>query len=284
MANRVALQLAILAVMPVAQSSFAQPAEPPGILASTPASSTLSLRYSEMMAATPTGAQDAGQALPGDQKKARDGWEFEFAPYVWGASLRSHVDVGPVSTTADACFTDLLKDLEMAAMFRFEGRRNPWGFYLETLYLSLEDDTRKFGMDVDLDFTQLDVDFGGMYRFGGDWPHFDLMLGGRYTHLGTDISIGPTDLDGTDDFVSPVVGGRFQTLLHEKWVLSIKADFAGFGVGEAPDLTWGATSIIGYRLSERTTLGFGYRYYDVRVSDDLDVVYHGPMVGVAWQF
>jgi opacity protein-like surface antigen len=62
---------------------------------------------------------------------------------------------------------------------------------------------------------------------------------------------------------------------------------SGFGVGDAADLAWGVSGLLGYRLSERMTLGFGYRFYDIDYDKDkLDahIQYHGPIVGMAFHF
>jgi len=233
--------------------------------------------------------------LPDSHVDKKGEWEFTLAPYLWASSLRTHVDVGPISTMSEACFTDLLKDLDMGAMMGFEGRKGRWGFFFDALYLSLGDDARARigpfkarGLDVDAEFTQAEIDFGGMYRFGDPERAFDLMVGGRYTHLETEVSVGPfIDLDETQDFVAPVVGGRLLFELSVRWLMSFKTDFGGFGVGDAADLSWGATGIIGYRISHRTILGFGYRFYDAEFDKskvDLDVQYHGPIVGMAFSF
>jgi len=222
-------------------------------------------------------------------------WEFEIAPYLWATSLKTDVSLGPISVTSDACFTDLLKDLDFAAMMRFEGRKDRWGFYLEGMYVNLNDDGRakvgpfRFrGLETEVRFIQASLDFGGMYRFGDSGRSFDVLFGGRYAHLETTASLGPLGGDTNNtDWVTPVIGGQMQLELAEKWLFSLKADMGGFSVGDAPDLTWGATALLGYRYSECATIGFGYRYYDIHSDDgddNLDIRYHGPMVGVAFRF
>jgi len=103
-----------------------------------------------------------------------------------------------------------------------------------------------------------------------------------------DVSVGPfLDVDESRDFWAPVIGGRLTYALSETWVLSLAGDAGGFGVGDAADLSWGLTGIVGYRLDDRTTLAFGYRFYDIEFSDrdlDLDLQFHGPVVGLAFRF
>lgn len=238
----------------------------------------------------------ANEPEPASMEDSRDGWRFTLAPYFWASSIRSEISDGRSSATTEACFSELLKDLDLAGQLRFEGlRNNRWGFYLDGTYLQLGDDStvrvgrfRLRGIDFETEITQAWLDFGGMYRFGKLGRSFDIMLGGRYVHLATEVSAGSLlDRDNSEDTVSPVVGGRLEWSLTDRWILSVRGDVGGFGVDDAADVVWGATGLVGYRLNERATLGFGYRYYDIGTSGgdvDVDVVYHGPIVGVAFHF
>ncbi len=238
----------------------------------------------------PVDQDDEPAAAPPPERSKE--WEFIFAPYLWTMSLRADVDAGPISATVDECFTELAKDLEFAAQARFEGLRDDrWGFFLDGTYLNLGADSRAKvgpfrvrGIGVDVQFTQAWLDFGGMYRFGKRGRSFDLMVGGRYNYLATDTSIAFIDVDDSKDVVAPVVGGRVEYALSDKWLASLKGDVSGFGVDDAADLTWGVTGLLAYRINDRTMLGFGYRYYDIRVGSDFDFQYYGPMVGVAFRF
>lgn len=277
----VCLNVAILpCVAQVGREGGAQP----------PASGSLKLTGYQEAPDQPAPASDGASAPP-----KKGDWEFELSPYLWMASLRTTVDDGTTTATAEACFTDLVENLDLGAMLRFEGRHSSrWGFFVEGLYLKLGDDTRVRvgparvrGINVDATVTQAEVDFGGLYSFGGNGRALDFLFGGRYTHLGTEIDIGPLPTrESTSDFVAPLVGGRVRLTLSEKWLFSIKADAAGFNVGDAPDITWGVTGVLGYRLNDNAVLGIGYRYYDISTNDDtdIDVSYHGPVIGVAFTF
>lgn len=241
-------------------------------------------------------SETAPEVEPEPAKEAPKEWEFTLAPYVWMMSINADVDAGPVSTEADICFTDLLKNMDMAAQVRFEGlRKQRWGFYLDWTYVQLSNDVRARigpfkvrGLDVDARFTQSWLDFGGMYRFGEKGRSLDVMLGGRYTYLAADVSVGPfLDVDKSKDFVALVVGARVEYALTDKWLVSVRGDIAGFGIGDAANLTWGVTGLLGYRLTEHATLGFGYRYYHIDYSSgalSTDLQFHGPLVGIAFQF
>jgi len=172
--------------------------------------------------------------------------------------------------------------------------KDRWGFYLDGTYISLSDDPRvkidRFpigGLEADVDFTQAWLDFGGIYQFGDPGCTFDLMAGGRWSYTSTDVSLGPFEVNSSEDYLTPVVGGRFEYALSERWLVSFKADFSEFGVDNGADLTWGVTGLLGYQLSDHTTVGFGYRYYDIDFDGgraDVDLKYYGPIVGLSFSF
>jgi hypothetical protein len=131
------------------------------------------------------------------------------------------------------------------------------------------------------------LDFGAMYRFGDVERSFDAFFGGRYAHVSTDLSIGPFwDSAGDSDFVSPIIGGRVQWAFTERWVGSLKGDVGGFDV-QGADLYWDATAALGYRFNKHMTLEMGYRVYDWDCGEgrrDLDLIFHGPIVGLVFRF
>ncbi len=85
--------------------------------------------------------------------------------------------------------------------------------------------------------------------------------------------------------MDPFLGGRLLLDLSEKWALSLRGDIGGFDVGS--ELTWNVTALLGYRLSETMTLGFGYRHLDIDYEDgDLvfDAQFSGPYLGLSIRF
>jgi hypothetical protein len=227
-------------------------------------------------------------------RREADDWQLTLSPYLWMTSLRAEVQAGPASSTTEECFSELLEQMDIGGQLRFEGHNGAWGFYLDGTYMKLSGDARARigpfrvrGLGVDADFTQAWLDFGGMYRFGEEGRSLDVMLGGRYAYVGVDVSVGPfRTIDESEDFVSPVIGGRLRYALSDTWLLSLAGDVGGFGIGDAADLDWSITGLLGCQLSERTTLGLGYRFYSLDYSKgglDLDLQFHGPVVGLSFQ-
>jgi hypothetical protein len=75
-------------------------------------------------------------------RKRSDDWEFSLSSYLCMTSLRAETEEGSVSRTAEACFSELLPQMDMGAQMRFEGPRH-WGFYLDGTCTSLGGDARR---------------------------------------------------------------------------------------------------------------------------------------------
>ena len=89
----------------------------------------------------------------------------------------------------------------------------------------------------------------------------EVRIVGLFTAVKSDIKFPSAPTRGTNEsWFDPVVGGRGTLLFGENWRARMAAVVGGFGIGEASELTWGTEAFVGYRLSELTTLWFGYRY------------------------
>jgi hypothetical protein len=97
------------------------------------------------------------------------------------------------------------------------------------------------------------------YRIVGK-PRFkaDYLIGLRYWHLGTTLTLQPqigSGFYGAANWVDAVQGARFQTLLTPKTMLTIAGD-AGAGGAR---LDYQVVGLLGYKL-KRVTLQGGWRY------------------------
>ena len=110
-------------------------------------------------------------------------WSFELAPYVWLSGVEVDAVIGPNAGSMDQDFGDILEDLEGGLMLAFEGRKDRWGFFTDTIFTALEDTQVVSGTTVTTDSDQLLLKVAGTYRFGNEDRHFDVMAGGRYVHL-----------------------------------------------------------------------------------------------------
>ena len=242
----------------------------------------------------------AGRDSPGEDDA---GWSFQLAPYVWMAGVKADAGVGPFESSGEADFIDLVKKLDIGAMLHFEGRKKRWGFILDGLYMNLgEDATARVGkvkvrgIDIEGGVKMALLEASVFYRFGDaglsfdrfekKGLSFDALAGVRALFVDVEIELGPLPTFSRDKWlVDPIIGGRFHMGLSERWLLSLRGDIGGFGVGS--ELTWNASALLGYRLSERTTLAFGYRYLAIDYSSgnlELDLEFSGPFLGISFGF
>ena len=111
----------------------------------------------------------------------------------------------------------------------------------------------------------------------------DALFGIRYWHLGTTLTLQPTQIkngfSGAANWVDGVGGARFQAFLTPKVTLAILGDAGGGGA----NLDYQVLGLLGYKL-KRVTIQGGWRYLVIhktpaeRAFADLD--FTGVIVGV----
>lgn len=235
-----------------------------------------------------------------------EAWEFTIIPYLWAAGIDGDVTVKGIKTSTDLSFSDIFENLDFGGMARFEATKGRWGLFFDPTYMKLSADGKfgpRRGIDVDVDIEMALVELGAFYRVferplaseSNRSVLLDVLGGGRYTHLKLGIDIDDpfgllsADVDKSKDWIDPIIGGRIQVGLTEKLDLRIRADIGGFGIGS--DFTWNLMATLGYSISERTTLWFGYRILDVDYDDgsgpnlfEYDINMSGPLAGLAITF
>jgi len=186
-----------------------------------------------------------------------------------------------------------------------EGHRDRWGLFLDTIHAKLSVDGRSALVRADVDVELAIVELGGFYRLReGSWSAdaepglnrvtFDVLGGGRYYHVDTDIDIkglGPfgvrIKVDDDEDWVDPIIGLRARADLTQKLFLKLRGDIGGFGISDSSDVSTQLLAAFGYQLNERWVILAGYRYLGVDYQDGgflLDVDISGPILGVAFTF
>lgn len=231
----------------------------------------------------------AEEAAPEDNSEE---WRLELAVYMWLSSITSTTDVGGKETTATTKFKDILDAVDFAGFTHFEAQRGKWGLFteLDFVKISAANDVRLKMMPLisvntagSLKETMLEL--GVLRSFDRERVGFDALAGARYFSFVTDAKFGPIDNSMTKDWIDPFFGGRLRFKLSEKWGASIRGDVGGFGLGS--ELTTNAAATLGYRISDRYSVGVGYRY--LRIEDDagrmeLTSETYGPTLGMAIRF
>jgi len=249
-----------------------------------------------------------GRAEPPPKKD----WEVEILPYAWLPSLDGSIEKPSGATEHFSIgLSDVLDSLDLAAFGRVNVRWRRWVGYMDGLYTKLGDDEsvqrRNIRIDADLELQMALAQLLGGYRiyarpgglFGSATPAderlfgIDLLVGVNYTWVKTELeldraAVGPIpererNLEVSDDWFAPAVGLRLHNDFSSRIRLETLASVGGFGVGDAPDLSWQLTTLLSYRFTDHWLVSIGHRLIAVE-GDNLDLRMHGALLGFGYRF
>jgi hypothetical protein len=257
---------------------------------------------------SPVAAEDAAPASAP--------WELSVTPYVWALSLKGDVGIGRIEADVDASFSDILDNLNVAAMLELELRKGRFGLLSDTIYANLEDDaaTGEDRLRIKATANMLIQGLAGTYRLG-TWQLADFAQAGplavtvdpyagiRYTYLDTELT-GRLDLpdlgvnarrttEANKHWVDPIVGLRTVWTLGARFSLILAGDVGGTSTNSQYSAQ--GVGLIGYRFGlfgqDNANLVVGYRALHQKYEDgdgrsrfDWDVTMHGPIAGLTITF
>jgi len=225
-----------------------------------------------------------------DTSPKEKNWEFNLAPfYLWAVSIDGDLTVMGNGQSLQADFDELASNLEGFFTVHFEGmHKSGFGFLTDVSYLNFGGQQATPGpppLTLDVDLTFVMAELAGIYRFNLNENALDLIFGGRYYGLDTEIDIVgvPPRVDKDKDWVDAMLGARYIWTITDKWDFIARGDI-GFG---GSDLAYNLAGLFNYQPWKHVSLLFGYRYMDVDYEDgsgaDLfkyDMTIHGPVFGV----
>ena len=132
---------------------------------------------------------------------APSAWRFEIAPFLWMAGVDGSSTIGPLESSFEADFDDIVGDLDFGFMLHAEADKGPWTILFDGMALDLGAEGQGLGGgDIDSDVEMVIIDLGVAYQFldlplGGsndaptNGPRLGLQVlgGARYTHLGIEV-------------------------------------------------------------------------------------------------
>jgi hypothetical protein len=222
-----------------------------------------------------------------------DGWQHEFAPYLWATGMDGTAGVGPVEASVDVGFSDILDSLEIGFLGTYRATKGPLSLTLDVVYMGLGETARGPGglvtADIDMDQTALEGTVGWALT-----ERFAVFGGLRYVDLSVDVQARTPQGDvrsagGNESWVDPIVGARYTLPLNDQWSLALRGDIGGFGVGS--DLAWQGVAAVRWQASPRIGVLGAYRYVDMDYEDGsgagffkYDMSISGPALGVVFTF
>jgi hypothetical protein len=203
---------------------------------------------------------------------AEKAYDIRIIPYLWLTSTSGDITVMGRTEEFEASFSDIVENMNIAFMLKLEASWKKFGLSIDGIYSDLEseNDTPLGTVTVNpsMFIAEADVTYN-VFQKEQVW-FLDVLGGVRYWNMETKISL-PTheDLENTRDWIEGVLGGRVRVCLSPKWEIGFRADY---GVGntesELDQTTWNLIGFAKYRINERFSLDFGYRYMSIEVESD----------------
>jgi len=222
--------------------------------------------------------------------------QWTITPYVWATDLGVDVSVHDQTVVDQTIgFTDLVKDLDMAAQLRVEGQCGHLGVMADLFDVRLSTSSGQIAMpdgavatlDSRIRMTLLDV--GGMFDPDGSPTGFAFFYGARIlvqsaevdASLQVDPSMAvPASSDESDTLVDALVGWRYTRTVGSGWALETQGDVTTGGT----KLTWSVGGRIARSFGSRYTVSAGYRQMSIQFKDEppvqVGMEMSGLMIGV----
>jgi hypothetical protein len=204
-------------------------------------------------------------------------WEFEITPYIWLVGLEGDVSTGDVTSPVEnENNLFVLENLDLYGAGTFEARKHNWALLIDGLYVRYSDDLTNRLFDTNLIMEAGFFEAVASYRLE-KLKALEFIAGARYIFATLEITQIPgQSAKDRQDWVDPIVGLRFTWDIADKWLMRLRGDLGGFGVGS--EFVYNALMTIEYRLSQMFSLKAGYRFMKVDFKEN-DFIYNISLSG-----
>lgn len=218
-------------------------------------------------------------------------WHFQLAPfYLWAVNMEGDVTVGRVTTPLKLEFGEIFDSVESLFTAHFEvWYKRKLGLLTDVSYMKIGDQQTTPLGNLDVDFKNVLAELAAFYRFGKGPHALDALVGVRYTGMEVDVDLQgtPLDINGSQEWLDPIIGARYGWNISKKWSLILRGDIGGFDIGDASDFSWNLAGLIHFQPWKHIGFAGGYRVldidYDTGSGNDkfaYDVQMHGPLLGI----
>jgi hypothetical protein len=215
------------------------------------------------------------------QESAQEGWDWQFAPYLWSSGITGDVRLGNIERDIDIKFSDIVDHLAGGVLLHLEGRSGDNGLFGDLIYLSLEPENEiaTVGGVTEAEFNTTILE-AGYLRAGSK---IGLEFGVRYWDF--EVVLDPATLprlERNSDWVDGFVGIRTERPLGQNWSWQSRINVGAGG----SDSTFGLQSIFSRELSSGNSLIFGLKTLLIDYKNDeqglpyeLDTTFAGATIG-----
>jgi hypothetical protein len=214
-------------------------------------------------------------------------WQLTVTPYLWAAGLDGDTAANGVGSEIDTGYSFFsLDNLDWTFGTAFEAQKDRWTLLVDGLYVEFSDE---FDPPVFAD-TEAEVSGGFLETSAAlptvSVPGMEVVFGMRYVTLSSKVQLTPSAIgDASKSWLDPLVGVRYERAFNDRWSMNLRGDIGGFGVSS--DLATNIAATVGLRMTQATTLRFGYRVLQMDFEDDgfvLDAIVQGYTIGVSFDF
>jgi hypothetical protein len=217
-------------------------------------------------------------------------WRVVFQPYIWALGNEVRIATTEYDRSDYTGFADaLLNQYQYGFLWTTKAYKGKWGLYMDGHFVRLKDEAREFGLiPYRSDIRQALFEGSVMYRLGDEATFVELFTGARYFLMRSEVDVTLVgSFNDRFEWVEPLAGARLSHRLgkQDRWRAEVAADAGGFGLGS--DLTWQASMVVHYQMTERRSLSFGYRHIDIEHQDGArryESEMSGPMMGFGFEF
>jgi hypothetical protein len=193
-------------------------------------------------------------------------WGFLVEPYLLLPSMKGTLGIGTLpDAEVDAGVGDIFNRLQAGFMLYAEAQNGTWAFSSDLLYMKLKQDAvpSKTINSGSVTVSETAWELAGLYKI---FPWLDCGMAGRLLSIDADMTVVRNQIGGnttgeeehlTQTWVDPLLVVRMQLPNSGKWLLQVRGDVGGFGIGS--DITWQVQAYGGYRFSELFQVTAGYR-------------------------
>jgi hypothetical protein len=243
-------------------------------------------------------AQDTAQDPAQDPAQAGKKWEFLVEPYFMLANMEGTTAVGSLpDVEVDASAEEILDHLQSGFMIYVEARKGPWAFTSDFLFMDLEASAEPSTAIQSGVVTMGEAawELAGLRKI---LPWLEGGVAARMMRLEMGLDVVRNQVGGgtteqskslTQTWVDPAIVARMQLPDADKWLLQLRGDIGGFGIGS--DLAWQVQAYGGYRFSHLFQVTAGYRAFGIDYETGeaesyflYDVVASGPVLQVGFNF
>ena len=228
-------------------------------------------------------------ALQNTNKTSASDWHFMIAPYVWASSVEADFTVREESRHVYIPFSEILRNLNFAAMGYFEAGIGPLSVMLDPIYLKVSKNVTKDNITAKVTSQTTLMDMGVYLRLFyrslsmGKALSLELLGGGRFLSQTIHLQLPSRPiLSDTSSLFPPIIGARIKFSINPFIHFWLQGDGGGFDVDHV-NSTWSTVLGMTVTLQRHIDLGLAYRVLSIDYSktiSSMNTLMYGPLLGI----